>query len=292
MRIEGAGAASVVEQARRQVALTGNDVTVGRAHTREFAAAQLVMHDTGNALALYDGFFPGLAALEALHLIGGQAYTELIKNYGRRLGSVRWDYGSTAVGPRLRGQMPWVIQQLCGEEGTRQAVATVWDKSDVPNDLARWLCTTGVQFLERSGYLTTVVTMRSCDVMHGLPYNLFAFAQFARTCAHAVALTPGSLVVNVGSLHANERHLPLCKNAACQDGAWLDGIGQRLHTRNDYPAREWLMAAAQARSLLHGSGKAVFDSEVWYARQVEEELANGARPMHGGTAEPGRDLHS
>jgi thymidylate synthase len=114
-----------------------------------------------------------------------------------------------AYGPALVQQLPWVIQQLSGDNSTRQAVLTLWERR--PPRTKDTPCTIMFQFFVRENVikglcLEMIAYMRSNDAWLGLPYDVFNFTQIQRYVASALALPPGLYTHIVGSLHLYEPH--------------------------------------------------------------------------------------
>jgi thymidylate synthase len=114
-----------------------------------------------------------------------------------------------AYGPRLFGggeesQMKSLLATLQKKQGrsdTRQAVAQIFDRSDLRRSNGDVPCTTTLQFLPRTGKLHLITTMRSNDVYRGLPADVFAFTFIQELVARALELEIGPYSHFVGSLH-------------------------------------------------------------------------------------------
>ena len=107
-----------------------------------------------------------------------------------------------AYGPRALGQMTEIVRVLRNDPGTRQAVLFIGQRSDGPtSDLP---CTVTIQFLRRAGFLHAIVSMRSWDLIKGLPYDLMMFGGLQMLVANVLGDEEGSLLVNAGSAHVYE----------------------------------------------------------------------------------------
>lgn len=114
-----------------------------------------------------------------------------------------------AYGPRLFGggdhsQISKLISTLKDKQGrsdTRQAVAQIFNKSDLRPGNGDVPCTLSLQFLPRRGKLHLVATMRSNDVYLGFPGDVFAFTFIQELLARSLNLEVGSYSHFVGSLH-------------------------------------------------------------------------------------------
>lgn len=99
-------------------------------------------------------------------------------------------------------QLRRVLTELMDNRSTRQAVISIarpWElcSSDMP-------CTLSIQFLRRCGILHCVVTMRSWDLIKGLPYDLMMFGGLHQLMAHLCGAITGGLIVNAASAHVYE----------------------------------------------------------------------------------------
>jgi hypothetical protein len=219
--------------------------------TRELTAYTAVISDPWDTLAPHEDFRPGLAAAEALHLISGEPYGARIRGLTADLESRRWSESHLSYGVRLRDQMPVIAWKLERDPTTRQAVTNIWNE-DLGCGTADFFCAVGIQFLLRDR-LEMIVTMRSTDAWHGLPYNLFAFAQLQCTLARCLGVEPGRYTHQVGSLHLYERHWEKARKAVT-DIPWSNtrvaGVGLALRMRDVQNA--WLDAAQRASALLEG----------------------------------------
>jgi thymidylate synthase len=126
-----------------------------------------------------------------------------------------------AYGPKIAGQLDYVVNTLVNDPDSRQAGLTIWRENppqtrDVP-------CTIAVFFSIRGGKLHASVFMRSSDAWLGLPYDVFNFSMLSHlVCCrlnHALNLTPtegvtpGDLHLMMASSHLYARdldHVELC----------------------------------------------------------------------------------
>jgi len=119
--------------------------------------------------------------------------------------------GSGAYGPRLFGeeqnaQVERVISQLRLHPTTRQALIQLFNLNDLDRHHDDVPCTSTLQFFDRDGRIDLVVYMRSNDVFHGLPHDIFAFTMLQEIVARALDRELGSYTHMVGSLHLYEEN--------------------------------------------------------------------------------------
>jgi hypothetical protein len=147
-------------------------------------ALGLVVRSEPGELPRRRGINRRLGWVEALMVIGGTFDAEVLKSVAPRADHSLFT-GPMAYGPRLRDQLPTLLQKLREDPATRQAVAFVGSKFDGPTSAQP--CTSSISFVQRAGYLHAFVSMRSWDLLTGLPYDLMVF--HALTAALARCLT-------------------------------------------------------------------------------------------------------
>lgn len=109
---------------------------------------------------------------------------------------------SMAYGPRIKGQIPELIQALSEDNDTRQAVLFIGKPEN--GCTSNLPCTLTMQFLIRDGAVHAVVSMRSWDLCRGLPYDLMMFTGLLEIIATCLGKVSGTLTVNAGSAHIYE----------------------------------------------------------------------------------------
>jgi hypothetical protein len=164
------------------LALHGDAVDSRYGQTLE--ALGLVVRSEPGELPRRRGINRRLGWVEALMVIGGTFDADTLRAVAPRADHSLFT-GPMAYGPRLRDQLPTLLQKLQEDRTTRQAVAFVGSKFDGPTSAQP--CTSSISFLQRAGYLHAFVSMRSWDLLTGLPYDLMVF--HALTAALARCLT-------------------------------------------------------------------------------------------------------
>ncbi len=140
-----------------------------------------------------------------------------------------------AYGPRVREQVPPLIEALRSDPWTRQAVLLVASPTDGPTSAQP--CTTAIQFLLRRGQLDAHVSMRSWDAIRGLPYDLMMFGGLTQAVANCLGVVPGWVTVTAGSLHVYDQDEAIAPLAGVCDSFQLPLLA-------DWPAyRQWAKAA-------------------------------------------------
>lgn len=144
------------------------------------------------------GLNPAIGLMEGFFLIGGFFAKELIAKVAPKADLSLFTLEG-AYGPRVVRQLPRLIEALDQDRDSRQHllyVAQAGDqyRLDTP-------CTTSLQFLYQYGRLNLVVSMRSWDVVKGLPTDLIQFGMLLQAVTYCLDLMPGTISVTAGSGH-------------------------------------------------------------------------------------------
>jgi thymidylate synthase len=151
-------------------------------------------------------------AAEAYWILSGDDTVAGISPWNKHIANFS-DDGTTffgAYGPKVIGQLDYVVRKLHEDPDTRQAGLTIWRENppqtkDVP-------CTVSIFASMRDGKLNMHVFMRSSDVWLGLPYDVFNFSMLAHLiCArllqkHERAVQPGTLFLTAASCHLYDKN--------------------------------------------------------------------------------------
>lgn len=199
-----------VIQAAKLVASQGEEVAPRGIPTREIRHVQILVRRPSLPFDIEGrSLRPFIAAAEALQLVGQVSVPELMVR-----GSApfkRYQDGQVfhgAYGVRVHGRLTPLVDTMRGDEGTRQAVLTVYDsRQDLDAPVRDVPCTISLQFLARHGRLDMRTSMRSNDVWLGLPYDLHQFIALQSAVASDLDLELGEYVHAVGSLHAYDKDL-------------------------------------------------------------------------------------
>jgi thymidylate synthase len=112
---------------------------------------------------------------EAAWMLDGRNDVKTIEKYMK--GITRFsDDGITffgAYGPKIITQTSYVVNTLCNDQDSRQAVLSIWREN--PKSSADIPCTLTMQFFLREGLLYCNTNMRSNDIWLGTPYDAFNF---------------------------------------------------------------------------------------------------------------------
>jgi thymidylate synthase len=103
-----------------------------------------------------------------------------------------------------------LVKELKNEPNSRRAVINLYDaKNTLGNELVDVACTTSFQFLVRDNQLDMITTMRSNDVIWGLPNDIFIFTMLQEMLSIELNIELGKYYHSVGSLHMYERHFDI-----------------------------------------------------------------------------------
>lgn len=255
----------------------GEKVSPRGQDTRELTDVTVQLNDPSDVLLLGTNrarYRPEIGAAEALQLVAGISDPGLLSSITKTFKRFQ-DGGALhgAYGPRLRFQLPRIINRLECDNDTRQAVATIWDPmydgagdaepgDDTPRDLP---CTVYLSFRVRRGKLTMKTHMRSNDVWLGFPYDMIQFTTLQQTVANVMGIESGPYVHHADSLHLYERDV---ESALSVVRAWNDPrpLLTGIH------ADTWPRARLLANELIYAPGEAswVLDSTAdWFNRTIE-----------------------
>lgn len=162
------------------------------------------------------GMSARLAATEAWMLVAGTFDVELVR---RAAPNARLDLFThmARYGPMVRSQLPKLVGLLRREPDTRRAVLYFGRPAIGLSDKSP--CTNSIQFLIREGKLHAFVSMRSWDLVYGVPNDVVMFTALGLSVAKTIPVLPGTLQVTAGSLHVYDETAHLAKSAAPERGA-------------------------------------------------------------------------
>jgi len=151
-------------------------------------------------------------AAEAYWILSGDDRVDTIAPYNKHIAQFSDDgerfFG--AYGPKVVGQLEYVVDKLHKDLSTRQAGLTIWRENPPPTK--DYPCTIAMFFHQRGWALNCHVFMRSSDQWLGVPYDIFNFSCIAyMVCAmlnerrHSdIDIRPGQLFLTAASSHLYE----------------------------------------------------------------------------------------
>jgi thymidylate synthase len=185
-------------------------------------------------------------AAEAAWILRGDNRVATIKPFSPRIVEFS-DDGETffgAYGPRIKAQLPYVVDKLTQDQSSRQAGIVIFRES--PPETKDVPCTLTLQWMIRGRRLHCFANMRSSDIWLGWPYDVFNF-----TCVTAclwrmlrereefnvstpsVVLEPGNLYLTAASQHVYEHNMESARRVLAEPPdalplvpPWLWRVGQ------------------------------------------------------------------
>lgn len=164
-------------------------------------------------------------AAEAFWILSGDNRVETIAPFNKHISQFS-DDGQTfagAYGPKVLGQLNYVVNALYQDQDTRQAGLTIWRENPAPSkDIP---CTVALFFNIRNDRLNCHAFMRSSDVWLGVPYDVFNFSMLSTLlCGYLfrlrVDVKPGALYLTAASSHLYETNFEAAQQ--CLNSCILD----------------------------------------------------------------------
>jgi thymidylate synthase len=113
--------------------------------------------------------------------------------------------GSDSVAPVEIDQLASLVEQIRTDPQSRRLVLSAWNVGEL-NEMKLPPCHLLFQFNVSAGRLHCAMTMRSCDVFLGLPFNIASYALLTMMVAQVTDLEPGELIVSLGDTHVYQNH--------------------------------------------------------------------------------------
>lgn len=146
------------------------------------------------------------AIAESLWYLLGRDDSAWISHHAKLWASIAKDgRNASGYGPRWRAQFLRVVDELRDANSTsRRAVINILSPGDHEANPKDVPCTIALQYLVRDGKLHATTYMRSCDVVWGMPSDVFAFTVFQEVLALLIGVPVGDYTHVVTSLHLYE----------------------------------------------------------------------------------------
>lgn len=146
-------------------------------------------------------------AAEAYWILTGDDKVAGIAPYNKRIAEFSDDGTSFfgAYGPKILGQLNYVVSKLVEDPMSRQAGLTIWRENPPPTKDVP--CTVAIFFSIRNKKLNCHTFMRSSDLWLGIPYDVFNFSMLGHlVCAlvnyrSSLKIEPGLLHITAASSH-------------------------------------------------------------------------------------------
>jgi len=133
----------------------------------------------------------------------GPIYGHSMRHYGAKYVDCKTEYEGI-------DQLQGCIDMIKRDPTSRRIIMNLWD----PVQLAMMAlppCHLLYQFncmlVEGQYELSLMMTMRSCDVALGLPFNIASCALLVRMMCEVCDMLPGDLIINMGNTHIYDGHI-------------------------------------------------------------------------------------
>jgi len=113
--------------------------------------------------------------------------------------------GSESTEPVEIDQLASLVEQIRSNPNSRRLVLSAWNVGEL-DTMKLPPCHLLFQFNVSEGRLNCAMTMRSCDVFLGLPFNIASYALLTMMIAQVTDLEPGELIVSLGDTHVYQNH--------------------------------------------------------------------------------------
>jgi thymidylate synthase len=123
----------------------------------------------------------------------------------RRWRAAGGDPGATDAEPREIDQLTQVVEQIRTNPDSRRLIVSAWNVGELEH-MKLPPCHLLFQFNVQHDRLHCAMTMRSCDVFLGLPFNIACYALLTMMIAQTTDLRPGELIVSLGDTHVYQNH--------------------------------------------------------------------------------------
>lgn len=118
-----------------------------------------------------------------------------------------WFHG--AYGPRIEPYINDVVSKLRSDDGSRQAVISIYNSKDIQVKTKDVPCTLAIQFMIRDGKLNSYAYMRSNDLFWGFQYDVFSFTVIQEFISDAIGIPMGRYYHTVSSMHVYDYHFDM-----------------------------------------------------------------------------------
>jgi thymidylate synthase len=175
--------------------------------------------------------FPKTFFTELKWFTNGETNIQRFKDAGVKIWN-KWADKNGDLGPvyghQLRNfngndQLLNVLTLLGTDPTSRRMVVNLWNPSDLP-DMALPPCYHTFTFSVVNDRLNIDVTMRSCDVFVGLPYDMAMFSAMNHLMCEGFNLSPGKVRINMTDAHVYWDNVSSAN-------AYMESIDLAIHTK-------------------------------------------------------------
>jgi thymidylate synthase len=187
------------------------------------------------------------------------------------------DYGAKIFRDRQGTSSQWdtVKNILTEDSASRRAVLYFADAFQNARVIAQNVsCAISLQFISRNGKLDAIASMRSNDVMLGLPYDVFLFTMLQEMMAVELKLELGVYHHFAGSLHLYDYHLETAEAIASSVAQVSEPMPKMLDLRG---IPNLLNAEIESRTQIKSGQAKAEESSYWSGLASVIRYANRAR---------------
>ncbi len=117
----------------------------------------------------------------------------------------QWRRWRTGEGREI-DQLAQVVDQIMRDPNSRRLVVNAWNVGQLES-MQLPPCHYVFQFNVQGNRLHCAMSMRSCDVFLGLPFNIASYALLTMMIGQVTDLEPGELIISLGDTHVYQNHL-------------------------------------------------------------------------------------
>lgn len=135
-----------------------------------------------------------------------------------------------SVGGGTVDQLGDLLTGITNNPNSRRHILCSWNPGELPFQ-ALPACHAMAQFVVVNNHIHCGLTLRSSDIMCGLPFNIASYALLTRFIADfcsrgSNSFLPGKLHVNIGDAHLYHNHLEAAYRLV-GDGSWVRGLARK-----------------------------------------------------------------
>jgi len=114
--------------------------------------------------------------------------------------------GADSTSPPVEiDQLAQVVSEIRENPDSRRLIVSAWNVGEL-DSMKLPPCHLLYQFNVHGDRLHCLMTMRSCDVFLGLPFNIASYALLTMMIAQVTGLEPGDLILSLGDTHVYQNH--------------------------------------------------------------------------------------
>lgn len=113
-------------------------------------------------------------------------------------------------------QLADLVEQIRTNPDSRRLILSAWNVGEL-GAMKLPPCHLLVQWNVQREKLHCMMTMRSCDVFLGLPFNIASYALLTMMMAQVTDLVPGELVLSLGDTHVYQNHFDQVREQLTRD---------------------------------------------------------------------------